>query len=121
MPAKRGLFGRDQEQPVGIELRGGPGRIRTSNQFVMNLSRPQPAAETARPAFGPAKMPANCVLIVRDLGTSVGWLEGLEPPASGPREKDSNYLPAMQFGRTSLWRGQVRAFRRAPESRGLNI
>src|SRR2546423_11001259 len=34
MPGNCRLFGRDQEQPVGIELRGGPGRIRTSNQFV---------------------------------------------------------------------------------------
>src|SRR5205807_308113 len=66
MPAKCRLFVRDRETPVRIGLRGGPGRIRTSNQFVMNLSRPQPAAETVRLAFEPAKMPANCVLIVRD-------------------------------------------------------
>src|SRR5262249_41427112 len=65
-------------------MRGGPGRIRTSNHFVMNLSRPQPAAETARPAFEPEKMPANCGLSVRDSETSVGWLEGLELlPAHG--------------------------------------
>src|SRR4029077_8512768 len=36
MPANCGLFGRDQERPVGIELRGGPGRTRTSNQTVMS-------------------------------------------------------------------------------------
>ena len=29
IPANCGLFGRDQEQPVGIELRGGPGSCRT--------------------------------------------------------------------------------------------
>ena len=28
IPANCGLFGRDQEQPVGIELRGGPERCR---------------------------------------------------------------------------------------------
>src|SRR5260370_37618876 len=31
MPANCGLFGRDQEQPVGIELRGGESGIRTTN------------------------------------------------------------------------------------------
>ena len=35
------------------------------------LSRPQPAAETARPAFEPAEMPANCGPFVRDRETSV--------------------------------------------------
>jgi hypothetical protein len=40
-------------------------------------------------------MPANCVLIVRDLGTSVGWLEGLEPPASGPRDGVSGLVAAV--------------------------
>src|SRR5438309_2064183 len=55
MPANCGLFVGDRETSVRIGLRGGPGRIRTSNQFVMNLSRPQPAAETVRLAFEPAK------------------------------------------------------------------
>jgi hypothetical protein len=32
----------------------------------LTLSRPLLAAETARPAFEPAKMPANCGLFVRD-------------------------------------------------------
>jgi hypothetical protein len=35
------------------------------------LSRPQPAAETAPPAFQSAEMPANCELFVRDRQTSV--------------------------------------------------
>src|SRR6266404_9657766 len=35
------------------------------------LSRPHPAAETARPAFEPAETPANCGLFVRDRETSV--------------------------------------------------
>src|SRR5437016_2715548 len=35
------------------------------------LSRPQPAAETARTAFEPAEMPANCGLFVGDRKTSV--------------------------------------------------
>src|SRR6516164_3525998 len=36
MPAKCALFVRDRETPVRIGLRGGPGRIRTSNQTVMS-------------------------------------------------------------------------------------
>src|SRR5260370_42590371 len=35
------------------------------------LSRPHLATETARPAFEPAEMPANCGLFVRDRETSV--------------------------------------------------
>jgi hypothetical protein len=35
------------------------------------LSRPQPAAETARPTFELAETPANCGLFVRDRETSV--------------------------------------------------
>src|SRR5262245_23225804 len=35
------------------------------------LSRPRPAAETTRPAFEPAKVPANCGLFVRDQKTPV--------------------------------------------------
>jgi hypothetical protein len=35
MPANCGLFVRDRETSVRIGLRGGPGRIRTSNQAVM--------------------------------------------------------------------------------------
>src|SRR5260370_21626337 len=37
--AARKLFVRDQKTPVRIGLRGGAGRTRTSNQFVMNLPR----------------------------------------------------------------------------------
>jgi len=33
------------------------------------LPRPQPATETARAAFEPAEMPANCALFVRDVGS----------------------------------------------------
>src|SRR2546422_10394805 len=35
-PAKCALFARDHETPVRIGVRGGPGRIRTSNQTVMS-------------------------------------------------------------------------------------
>src|ERR1700730_19083889 len=41
-------------------------------------SQPQPTAETARPAFEPAEMPANCGLFVRDRETSVR-IEKLQP------------------------------------------
>src|SRR5260370_37908991 len=61
--------------PSGVQLPAG-----ARNGFAeprdrepkSGLSRPQPAAETARPAFEPAKMPANCGLF--------GCLAGLEPP-----------------------------------------
>src|SRR6266478_9071899 len=36
MPAKSGLFGRDQKTSVRTGTRGGPGRTRTSNQTVMS-------------------------------------------------------------------------------------
>src|SRR2546428_7299595 len=52
MPANCGLFGRDQERPVGIELRGGAGRTRTFNQTVM--SEPFGCAESE--FFQPTKM-----------------------------------------------------------------
>jgi hypothetical protein len=35
-PQNCGLFVRDRETSVRIGLRGGPGRIRTSNQTVMS-------------------------------------------------------------------------------------
>src|SRR5258707_4294047 len=53
--------GRRQERVWGAQR---PGAKTT-------LSRPQPAAETVRPAFEPAKMPANRELFVRDQKTPV--------------------------------------------------
>src|SRR5437870_5278379 len=48
-------------------------------------------------AFEPAETPANCGLFLRDRETSVRGRE------------DSNYVPGMQFCRTSLRRGQERS------------
>jgi hypothetical protein len=52
--AKCGLFVRDQETPVHIGLRGGPGRIRTSNQTVMSG---RPGSTCVRPTGVARKSP----------------------------------------------------------------
>src|SRR6266446_869727 len=62
--------------PGGLHVQFRPGARNgfaepRDRQPKSTLSRPQPAAETARPAFEPAEMPANCGLFVRDRETSV--------------------------------------------------
>ena len=86
MPANCGLFGRDQERPVGIELRGGAGRTQTSNQTVMSWKDSN---------LNQAVMSEPLRLRKRVIFPPTG-------------RKDSKYLPGMQFCRTSLRRGQVR-------------
>src|SRR4051794_16553995 len=54
----------------GLGARNGFGEPR-EREAKSTLSRPRPAAETARPAFEPAKMPAKCRLFVRDRETPV--------------------------------------------------
>src|SRR5260221_3335678 len=51
--------------PGGLHVQFRPGARNgfaepRDRQPKSTLSRPQPAAETARPAFEPAEMPANC-------------------------------------------------------------
>jgi hypothetical protein len=54
----------------GLGARNGFAEPR-DREAKSTLPRPPPAAETARPAFEPAKMPAKCALFVRDRKTSV--------------------------------------------------
>src|SRR5438094_2513075 len=56
--------------PTPSRARNGFAEPR-DRQPKSTLSRPQPAAETARTAFEPAEMPANCGLFVGDRKTSV--------------------------------------------------
>jgi hypothetical protein len=53
MPANGGLFVPRQEISVFARMRGGPGRIRTSNQTVMSLtSIPFESRAVVSPVFG---------------------------------------------------------------------
>ena len=63
-------------EPGGLSCETQPGARNgfaepRERQPKSTLSRPQLATETARPAFEPTEMPANCGLFFRDLETSV--------------------------------------------------
>jgi hypothetical protein len=81
IPANCGLFVRDRETSVRIGLRGGPGRIRTSNQTVMSA-----VISSEAPMKSDLFRHANQQMFTNGCGQSLAnrWLGAVESSPTSP-------------------------------------